>query len=90
MNKPIILDSTGRILLPSAVRRRLNLTPGSRLQLEVVAERIELTPAPDEPETELVMTAGKRRVLKPTGAAFDATAATRTERQSQARRGAGK
>lgn len=33
------VDNAGRILVPLSVRRRLKLTPGSRLRLDVVAER---------------------------------------------------
>jgi hypothetical protein len=54
--------------------------------LDVVAQRIELTPEP-QAEAELVLTAGRRTVLRPTGKAFDAAAATRAERDAQARRG---
>ena len=85
MSPAITMDGAGRIVLPSEVRRQLNLSAGSRFRLTVVAERIELTPEA-EPESELGLTATQRRVLKPTGVAFDATAATRDERAAQARR----
>lgn len=78
------IDSVGRIVLPSEVRRRLNLAPGSRLRLEIVAERIELTPEA-EPAPVLVRK-GKRLLLPSSGASFDAAAATRVEREAQARR----
>lgn len=51
MKRGISIDQDGRIVLPSAVRRRLNLGPGSCLRVAVVAERIELTPEP-EPDPE--------------------------------------
>ncbi len=76
------VDKVGRIVLPSEVRKRLHLTPGSRLRLEVVAERIELTPE-SEPAPRLVRK-GKRLLLPATGEAFDAAAATRAERERQA------
>ncbi len=72
--------------MPAEVRRRLNLRAGSRLQIEVVAERIELTPEP-EAESELMRSAGARTVLRATGAESDAAAATRAERDAQAHRG---
>ena len=84
MTQAITIDRAGRIVLPVDVRRRLNLVPGSRLSLEVVAQRIELTPQV-QPDVELVMTAGRRAVLRPTGAPFDAAAVTRAERDAQAR-----
>ena len=86
MSQPITMDQAGRIVLPKAVRQRLNLGPGARLMLDVVAQRIELTPEP-QAEPELQVTAGKRTVLRPTGKPFDAAAATRAEREAQSRRG---
>jgi AbrB family looped-hinge helix DNA binding protein len=81
----LTVDSAGRIVLPSAVRRRLNLTTGSRLTLDVVAQRIELTPEPDA-DAGVQMAAGKRLVLRATGESFDAAAAVRAERDAQAGR----
>lgn len=78
------LDRVGRIVLPSEIRRRLGLAPGARLRLEIVAERIELTPEPG-PTRELVRK-GRRLVLAPTGEPFDAAAAVRKDRESQSRR----
>ena len=86
MSQTITIDQAGRIVLPKEVRNRLNLGPGTRLMLDVVAQRIELTPQP-QAAAELVVTPGKRTVLRPTGKAFDAAAATRAEREAQARRG---
>jgi len=71
MTQAITMDRAGRIVLPKDVRRRLNLEPGARLMLDVVAQRIELTPEP-QADSELVVTAGKRTLLRPTGKAFDA------------------
>jgi AbrB family looped-hinge helix DNA binding protein len=86
MSQPITMDQAGRIVLPMAIRRRLNLAAGARLMIDVVAERIELTPEP-QAEGELVVSAGRRTVLRSTGKAFDAAAATRAERDAQSRRG---
>lgn len=91
MTADLTIDSAGRIVLPSAVRRALNLSAGSRLRLDVVAQRIELTPAPDadadaDGDGELLRRPGMRTVLKPTGQPFDAAAAIRAERDAQARR----
>lgn len=80
-----IVDRNGRIALPSAVRRQLNLVPGTRLRLQVVSERIELTAEPAEPIK--LVRKGKRLVLPATGIPFDAAAAVREERDAQARRG---
>lgn len=86
MSVDLTLDSAGRIVLPAEVRRRLNLVAGSRLSLDVVAERIELTPQASA-DSELLARPGKRVLLRPTGAAQDAALATRQERDARARRG---
>ncbi|MDH3459763.1 MAG: AbrB/MazE/SpoVT family DNA-binding domain-containing protein [Burkholderiaceae bacterium] len=85
MSQPISIDRAGRIVLPSEVRRRLSLGPGSRLTLEVIAERIELTPEA-EPAADLVQSPSQRMVLRPTGKRFDAAAATREEREQLSQR----
>ena len=85
MKVAITMDSAGRVVLPSETRRRLNLRPGSRLLLSVVAERIELTPEP-QADAELRRSPTGRTVLAPTGQSFDAAAAVRSERERQARR----
>ena len=78
------LDSTGRVVLPSEVRRRLRLAPGARFNVEVVAERIELT-LETPPEPAVVRKSG-RLVLAATGEPLDAAGAIRAERQTQATR----
>ena len=85
MTTTITLDKTGRVLLPSAVRRRLNLLPGAKLKLELLAERIELT-VHAEAEPALTLAPSRRRVLPPTGRTLDAAATTREERAAHARR----
>ena len=99
MSQSATIDSAGRIVVPVSVRRRLNLAPGSRLRLEVVAERIELTP---EAEPEPLVRQGTRLVLKPSDKPgttrsikrstkrSDAAAQVRAEREAQARRDAGR
>jgi AbrB family looped-hinge helix DNA binding protein len=78
------LDSTGRVVLPAEVRKRLGLTVGARFSVDVVADRIELTlEAP--PESAVVRKAG-RLVLAASGEALDAAAAIRSERRTQAGR----
>jgi AbrB family looped-hinge helix DNA binding protein len=85
MNATLTLDKAGRVLIPGEVRRRLNLLPGARLNLELLAERIEITVASDA-DAALGTAPSRRRVLPASGRPFDATAATRTEREAQARR----
>ena len=82
MKTALTMDSAGRVVLPSETRRLLNLCPGSRLRLAVVAERIELTPEPED-DAGTALAPSRRRVLEPSGKPFDAAAATRAERSSQ-------
>jgi AbrB family looped-hinge helix DNA binding protein len=75
------LDSTGRVVVPAEVRRKLGFATGTRFSVDVVGDRIELTPEA-QPESAVVRKAG-RLVLAASGQALDATAAIRTERQTQ-------
>ena len=86
MKQALTVDSAGRIVLPSAVRRLLNLGAGSRLTLDVVAQRIELTPLADA-DAGLQVVAGRRTVLRPTGQSFDAAKAVRADRDARSRKG---
>ena len=88
MNEPVTIDRAGRIVLPVSVRRQLNLQPGSRLMLDVVAQRIELTPQ-SQPDPAFLTTESRRTVLRASGEPFDAAAAVRAERQAEALRSRG-
>lgn len=85
----LAIDSAGRIVLPAETRRRLGLRPGSKLRMSVVAQRIELTPAPADDAAELSVSASGRLVLAASPATADAgagaAAAVRAERDAQAR-----
>lgn len=85
MNSTITMDGAGRLILPKAMRERLHLRAGSRLTAEVVADRIELTPAADA-DVEVIRK-GKRLVLAKSGVPFDAAAAVRAEHEAMASRG---
>ena len=84
MSVTIPIDRAGRIVLPKDVRRQLNLAPGSRLRIAVIAERIELTPEPEE-QSELAYSASKRATLKRGRVPADARKAVRSERDAQTR-----
>jgi AbrB family looped-hinge helix DNA binding protein len=84
MSVSIKVDSAGRVVLPAEVRRQLQLTPGSTLRVDVVADRIELTPQTPAPE---LVRRGKRLVIGASGEPYDAAAAVRAERDALARRG---
>lgn len=86
MNVTMTMDAAGRIIIPKAMRERLHLRAGSELQAELIADRIELTPASD-PQARLVRK-GKRLVFAKTGVPFDSAAAVRAEHEAMAARGA--
>jgi len=60
MTTTITLGKSGRIVVPKSVRDLLHLREGSRLRLEVVADKLEVTPEADEVRMEK---RGKRRVV---------------------------
>jgi AbrB family looped-hinge helix DNA binding protein len=62
MSTTISMDKAGRIILPKLVRERLHLRANSKLDLNIIADRIELTPIADTPNVRLVRK-GKRLVL---------------------------
>ena len=77
----ITLDSAGRLVLPKAVRERRQLRAGAKMKLEVVAEKIELIPAPDE-NVRVVKKAGLR-LLSGLGKNFDAVKAIKAAREER-------
>jgi AbrB family looped-hinge helix DNA binding protein len=84
MTSTITMDAAGRVVLPAQIRKKLHLQAGSKLRLDIVADRLELTPEPEE--TARVTRKGGRLVLAETGKPFDAAATVRAERDKQARR----
>ena len=47
MSTTITLGKSGRIVVPKLLRDRLHLREGSRLRVEIVADRLEFTPEED-------------------------------------------
>jgi len=65
------IDRAGRVVIPAELRKRLGLTPGTELKLEIEGFAIRLARAVAGPE---VLERGGRLVARPR-----ATAASRTE-----------
>lgn len=86
MTRTIQMDGSGRLVLPKALREKLNLAGGTSLRADVVAGRIELTPLGDVSAAVLTRKSGVT-LLKRTGVAVDAAAAVAAERLAQAERG---
>jgi AbrB family looped-hinge helix DNA binding protein len=86
MSDTIVMDPSGRLVLPKNARERLNLRGGTRLRLDIVAGHIELTPLGETAQQATRVKSGVT-VLARTGAPADAAAAVTTEREAQADRG---
>ncbi len=82
MPETIPIDKAGRVVLPKAIRDKLHLSDGVRLRVEVVGDRIELTPEPDEV---VIVKKGKRRVISG-WEGFDAAKAVNEAREAQVQR----
>lgn len=80
----ISMDASGRLVLPKALREQLNLKGGARFAAEIVAGRIELTPADDD--VQLVEVDGML-VIRAPRSTVGAAEAIRADREEQARRG---
>ena len=52
MSTTITIGKSGRIVVPKIMRDRLHLREGSRLRVEVVADKLEFTPEADEAKIE--------------------------------------
>ena len=83
MTATVILDKTGRILIPKSMREQLQLRAGSKLRLNVIDDRIELSE--EVPKTKIVRKRdGLRVVVGWEG--FDAAKAVREMREEQVAR----
>ena len=58
----VVLDQKGRITIPSEVRSRLGLKPGSRLEIVLEGDRIVLRPARRLRARDLLGIAGQEEV----------------------------
>ncbi len=83
MTATVILDKTGRFVIPKSMREQLQLRAGSKLRLAVIDDRIELSE--ELPEAEIVRKKdGLRVVVGWEG--FDAAKAVREMREEQVAR----
>ncbi len=83
MTATVILDKTGRFVIPKSMREQLQLRAGSKLLLAVIDDRIELSE--ELPEAEIVRKKdGLRVVVGWEG--FDAAKAVREMREEQVAR----
>lgn len=81
MTTSITLDSAGRLVLPKTVRDRLHLRAGAKLKLELVADKIELTPEPNE--NVRVVKKGGLLVVTGLEGGFDAVKAVKAAREER-------
>jgi AbrB family looped-hinge helix DNA binding protein len=76
------MDNAGRVILPKPIRDRMHLHAGSKLRLEIVGDKLELTQ--EIPEVKIAKR-GKRRVVVGWDG-FDAAKAVASMREDQAGR----
>ena len=81
MNATITIDAAGRFVLPKPLRDRLHLRAGSKLNARIVADRIELTPEPDEGVR--LVRKGKLLVITGMKEPFSAVAAIKAARDER-------
>ena len=81
MSSSITLDHAGRFVLPKSVRERLHLRAGTRMKLEVIADKIELTAEPDA--NVRVVKKGGMLVLSGLAENFDAVKAVKAARDER-------
>ena len=82
MSTAVVLDKAGRFVLPKQIRDRLNLSAGSKMRIEVVGDKLELSLQVEEPK---IVKRGKRRVVVG-WKGFDATEAVNEARKEQLER----
>jgi AbrB family looped-hinge helix DNA binding protein len=80
MSVTITIDAAGRFVLPKSIRDRLHLRAGSKLRADIVADRIELTPEPDDDVR--IERRGERMVIVG-GPPFDAVEAVKADREKR-------
>lgn len=78
------MDKAGRIVIPKEVRERIGADETTRFDLEVILDRIELTPKEDleTPRPKLIRKNG-RLVIAATGKKFSAAEAIRLDREDR-------
>ena len=81
MSTTITIDAAGRLILPKAMRERLHLRAGSKLRADLIADRIELTPAADQGAE--VARRGRRLVVTGARSAIDPAEAIRADREER-------
>jgi len=82
MTATLTLDKAGRLVLPKPIRDKLHLREGSKLRLDLMGDKLEISHA--VPEVKIVKR-GKRRVVVG-WEGFDAAKAVREMREDQVAR----
>ena len=83
MSATISMDKAGRLVLPKSVREQMSLHAGSKLKVEIVGDKIELSQ--EVPEVKIRRTKGGLPVVDG-WVGFDAAKAVREMREDQVRR----
>jgi bifunctional DNA-binding transcriptional regulator/antitoxin component of YhaV-PrlF toxin-antitoxin module len=82
MESIIAMDDAGRLVLPKAIRRTLNIPNRARFRVDTVGNRVELTVL-DDTNTNLAKNKRGLLVVKATGKPYDAVQAVAEMRQER-------
>ena len=84
MSYTISMDKAGRIVIPKEVRERIGADETTQFDLDIILDRIELTPKkqPGKHKTRLIRKNG-RLVIAATGKKFSAAEAIRLDREDR-------
>lgn len=79
MTTTVTLDKAGRLVIPRAIREKLHFGPGTRLNIEALGDRVQLSEAPAK--TRIARRSGRRVIAGWEG--FDAAEAVNEMRNQR-------
>ena len=82
MKATISIDNAGRLILPKAMRDRFQLSGGSKLNVEMIGDHLELTPIDSGIETNLSRKNGLL-IVPATGKNCNAAEAVQADREER-------
>lgn len=83
MDDTITIDRAGRLVLPKGIRDRFHMKGGSRLEVAVVGDHVELTPVTDDDTNVEIIDEDGLLVLSGGGEPFDAVEALQADREER-------
>lgn len=85
MGYTVSMDKAGRIIIPKPVRQQLGIGSCATFQLDLILDRVELTPSrPPQTSSSKLIEKDGFLLAKKTGKSFDAAQAIRQDREDRA------